>query len=95
MPKGKLYTQEEVDFIINSLHTLSINQIAEHLHRTPGAILSFKHRMHLMSTKWTPEMDKTLIKMFKNHKAWEIATLLEVKVSSVYNRAYNLGLKKK
>jgi hypothetical protein len=67
------WTEDEVSFLEDSHGALTVEEIAEALHRSPGDIRYMKRVLQLDSVKppWTDEQTQFL----KEHKDWPVAKL--------------------
>ena len=76
-----------------------MDKLAFHLNRTKNAVkqkaekLGMRRENHVQH-KFTLEEDRYLIDNYENTRTDEIARHLGLKLHVIYNRAYNLGLKK-
>ena len=78
--------------------TISIRQIAENMGRTIPMVQYQARKLGLKKTpvhkKWTPEKIKMLRKYYPDLQAKEVASKIDMSVSSIWNKAQELKLRK-
>lgn len=100
MPK-KYYQKWEIDFLQANSAIMPIEQIAEHLGRTPCAVRSRIYKDFLPTCKnhkatiWTAERLEELKKIHKTETVKAIAEKLKISITSVRNKVTSLRLKTK